>query len=146
MRDISIIFENQNILMKRLNKKVYEKYMDMFRERYGDIIDEYLVQLANSDAPEQSAETIAKTVVDQIFDKFSKRGKLKKTVMMEKELFMIYYLFPAILLTDDVNAKLLCDKIRDGWNARFNKNIDYTTYDVIYSGFVTKIFGVTINE
>ena len=87
MRDISIIFENQNILMKRLNKKVYEKYMDMFRERYGDIIDEYLVQLANSDAPEQSAETIAKTVVDQIFDKFSKRGKLKKTVMMEKELF-----------------------------------------------------------
>ena len=64
-------------------------------------------------------------------------------MIIKQNFFMIYYVFPAILLSDDECAPCLCDGIRDSWNARFaNTNINYTTYNKLYSSFRNKIFGI----
>ena len=146
MQDISIIFENDIIMMRKLNKKLYEKNMTTFREKYGELIDSLLAEIADGAEPEKLSGEVGERCVNQIFAAFEKRGKMKKAVQMEKELYMIYYLFPAILLTGNDKASMLCDGIRDSWNAKFGKNINYTDYDNIYAGFVNKLFGIPIGS
>jgi len=143
MQDISVIFENQYIMMRKLNKALYEQRMNQFRDDYGSLINDLLSEVKESeDAPTR----VGSTAVDQIFASYEKRGKIKKTLQMELELFMIYFLFPAILLTQDSHATVLCDCIRDSWNTKFSKNINYTDYQTMYDGFVTKIFGVPVGQ
>jgi len=146
MQDITVVFENRDKLMRKLTKKTYEKNMNSFRNERGEIINGLIAELSQSEDKNATAKEIGESLVSQIFDRFQKRGKIKKTAQMELELFMIYYLFPAILLTESEDAKLLCDSIRDAWNQRFDKSIDYTTYQEMYDGFVTKLFGVPIGS
>ena len=146
MQDISDIFENRNKMMYKLSKERYEQNMEEFEAENGQLIRDLLSEVGNSEDREATLQEISTSCVEQIFAKFSKLGRIKKTIQMELELFMIYYLFPAILRTNDENAAVLCDSIRDGWNKRFKKNIDYTDYDTLLTGFVTKIFGMPVDR
>ena len=68
---------------------------------------------------------------------------IKGRMQADINLFMIYYVFPAILLTGDEEADRLCTGMKEAWNARFSDtNISYTTYDKLYDSFNEKIFGM----
>ena len=57
--------------------------------------------------------------------------------------FMIYYVFPAILLTEHDDAKLIADYLCSRWGEKFkNSKIQYTDYDSLYVSFREKIFGI----
>lgn len=56
---------------------------------------------------------------------------------------MIYYVFPAILMTEYKDAKIIADHLRDEWGRRFkDSKIEYTDYDSLYGAFREKIFGI----
>ena len=57
--------------------------------------------------------------------------------------FMIYYVFPAILLVENENVTLIADAIRDEWRKAFkNSQISYTDYESLLGSFREKIFGI----
>ena len=57
--------------------------------------------------------------------------------------FMIYYVFPAILMTRSACADQVAQAVRDGWSQRFkNSNIGYTDYESLLGSFNEKIFGI----
>ena len=78
--------------------------------------------------------------VKQIFEK---RGKISGKVQMDLNFFMIYYVFPAILMTQNDNAKLMADTLCETWGKSFkDSKIGYTDYDTLYESFKEKIFGI----
>ena len=71
-------------------------------------------------------------------------GKLKK---QDLSLFMIYFIFPAMLLTGkdnncDERAKEACDRLLTAWNDTLGVNINYVDYNNILAGFNDKMFGI----
>ncbi len=132
------IFEDVDILSKVHAKKQYEANMNMFQEkRYG-----MLSQLVEA---EDKAEA-SKALCDGVTSAFKKFGKVRGGDLMNLNYFMIYYVFPSILLKEGEAAVEICDTLRDTWNAHFKSNINYTDYDTLMEGFQLKIFGIPVGK
>ena len=130
-------------MLKKLKKLSYEENMKRFRKEQGHFIDEMISYVKSSSDTEAAAKEIGKVFSDGVFDAFSVNGRIKGRKQADLNFFMIYYVFPAILLTDEDCSAVICDSLRDEWNARFDDTyINYTTYDRLYSTFRNKIFGI----
>lgn len=134
-------FENHNSKMKKLRKKSYTKNMEDFRAEKGDELKAF-IDLYNSSVEDKESASVTDEFTSQVFEAFAKKGKVKASIKMDLNLFMILYVFPAILLSGDANATVLCDELKKSWNSKFSENIDYTDFDTLLGGFNDKIFGI----
>ena len=166
---IEVIFDDMKPMMKKLKKKNYKENMDGFLNRYGHYFHEMTALTAGAEDKGGKAEKIASVFVDSVEKKFAspKKGRVDGVIQLDLNFFMIYYVFPAILLTEhgviqlDLNffmiyyvfpailltehedARLIADRIRDEWSGRFkDSDIQYSDYDTIYAAFREKIFGI----
>ena len=143
LNNIESIYENKKEMMKRLKKASYKKNMEFFTEKYGHYIVEmtdYIDRAADKDA---AATEIGEVLTDAVKNTYSKKGKINSGLQADLNMFTIYYVFPAILLTDHAQAKRICDAICASWAKKFkNSNISYTTYDRLYETFHEKILGI----
>ena len=111
----------------------------------GHYFHEMTALTAGAEDKEKTAAEIATVFVDGVERKFisPKKGRIDGVVQLDLNFFMIYYVFPAILLTEHADARLIADRIRDEWSRRFkDSDIQYTDYDSIYGAFREKIFGI----
>lgn len=137
------LFEDVNIMLKKLKKLSYEENMKKYRKDNENNINEILDFVASSEDKKAASEEVAKSIVEIVKNRFAKNnGKLPSRTGADLDFYSIYYLFPAILLTEDENAELIVENIKDGWNEAFNKNIGYTTYEKLHDSFRNKIFGI----
>ncbi|MDE7178021.1 MAG: hypothetical protein K2O59_09410 [Lachnospiraceae bacterium] len=92
----------------------------------------------------EAAAQVAKAFADAVEARFAKRGKISGRSQMDINLFMIYFVFPAILLTESDCAVSLADAIRDEWRGRFRDSaqLDYATYEEISGTFKEKFLGL----
>ena len=140
---IETIFDNMDDLLRNMKKKNYEVNMKDFRGMYGNYIEEILKLVREAHDKDAVLNEITDTFCGAVSDRFGSKGRIKSRKQADINFFMIYYVFPAILLTEDENSVVVCDALRDKWNASFkHTNIDYTTYEKIYGGFQEKIFGL----
>ena len=143
---VETIFDNMTGMIRKLKKASYRKNMEIFQEKNGYFFREMVQYTEQSEDKETAAREIAERFTGAVWDGFSKRGKMNSLTQMDLNLFMIYYVFPAILLTEDEDAVLIADRIRDTWAAKFkDSNIQYVDYDKIYESFQVKLFGIPIN-
>ena len=92
---------------------------------------------------EKAAKEIAVSFVDQVEGHFKVNGKIGGRTQADLNFFMIYYTFPAILLSAGENGKMIADAVCGQWGERFkDSKIGYADYDTIYKGFREKIFGI----
>ena len=140
------MFDNMEAMMYRLKKKAYKERMGEVREKNQEILAEMteLVERAEESERDEMAAQTAKAFADAVEARFAKRGKISGRSQMDINLFMIYFVFPAILLTQSEYAGLLADAVRDEWRGRFRDSaqINYTTYEEIYSTFQEKFLGL----
>jgi hypothetical protein len=136
------LFENRNIMMRKLKKNGYETFMQEFREKHGGVIDKMIASVGEAEDKQQAASEVGSAFAGAVYDAFAKKGKVKGDVQADLNMFMIYYVFPAIQLTEDAQAITVCDGLKDAWNERFRERISYTTYDKLYDSFREKIFGI----
>lgn len=137
------IFEGMTKKVKKLKKKTYEENMKEFRSEHGHYIDEMVQFLDGKEDKKAAAHEICTCFVTQVKDAYSTRGKVKSVHQLDLNLYMIYYVFPSILLTYHDDAKMLADTLKDVWNEHFTKTtIGYTDYDTLYKSFREKIFGI----
>ena len=140
---VETMFDGMLDMMKRLKKDSYQENMKSFREKNGHFFQEMVQYAKQSAEKETAAGEIAERFTDAVRDGFSKKGKIRPHTQVDLNFFMIYYVFPAILLTQSEDAKLIADHIRDAWAATFkDSDIQYADYDKIYGAFREKIFGL----
>lgn len=119
-------------------KDYYEKNMVVFQaveNGYHDVIDkdQFLTNMADA-----LVETAAKNVQDQ--GKKSNQEKL----LMDYNLYMAVYVFPAILEFRGKSSVPLSEKILAGWKEKFPKtNIQAAEYAHIEGGFHKKFCYIT---
>ncbi len=143
LNQVVTMFEGMTKKVKRLKKTSYEENMKVFREKYGHYIDEMIKYIEENADKKIAAKEASLCFVNQVKEHFSVRGKVKSVTQLDLNLFMIFYVFPAILLTYHEDAKLLADTLCGTWNEQFKKtNIGYTDYDTLYKSFREKIFGI----
>ncbi|MDO4557316.1 MAG: hypothetical protein Q4B70_19555 [Lachnospiraceae bacterium] len=116
----------------------------MFEQKYGHYMQEMTSYVEAAGDKEKASEEIGEIVTKEVQMTFArKNGKLQSGVQGDMNLFMIYYVFPAILKTEHADAKQVCDGICKKWAEVFKgNNISYTDYDKIYASFREKIFGI----
>ena len=153
---IEVIFDDMKPMMKKLKKKNYKENMDGFLNRHGHYFHEMTAMTAGAEDKGGKAEEIASVFVDSVEKKFAspkkgrvdgviqpKKGRVDGVIQLDLNFFMIYYVFPAILLTEHEDSRLIADRIRDEWSGRFkDSDIQYSDYDTIYAAFREKIFGI----
>lgn len=143
LNQVETMFDNMLSMMKKLKKASYEKNMNAFRESYGHFFEEMIQYVEKNQDREAAAKEIAVVFTDAVEKRFSVKGKIRPRTQADLNFFMIYYVFPAVLLTESETNDLIAGSIRDEWAAKFkDSNIRYTDYDKIYSGFREKIFGI----
>lgn len=127
-----------------LKKKSYDKWMAEFREKHGQTFQEMAVAVEQSENRAEEAKNIAGMFADVVEHQFAKRGKISAPRQVDINSFMIYYVFPTILLTQSECAVLLADALRDEWRGRFRNSsqLAYTDYDTIRGSFNEKIMGM----
>ena len=142
-----MMFDNMKEMVENQQKSSYQKNMEIFREKNGHFFQKMIQYMEQSEDKGAAAQEIADCITDAVKDRFSKRGKINSRTQTDLNLFMIYYVFPAILLTESEDATLIADTMRDTWAAKFkNSNIQYADYDRIYGAFQERIFGIPINR
>lgn len=142
LNHVETIYDNMTGMMKKLKKASYCKNMEAFQEKNGHFFQEMIQYTEKSEDKETAAREIAERFTDAVWDSFSKNGKIRSITQADLNLFTIYYVFPAILLTGSDDATMIADHIRDAWTAKFkDSNIQYMDYDKIYESFQEKIFG-----
>ena len=145
LNQIETIFDDMKPMMKKLKKKNYRENMDGFLNRHGHYFHEMTALTAEAEDKEKTAAEIAAVFVDGVERKFisPKKGRIDGVVQLDLNFFMIYYVFPAILMTGHEDAVLIADRLRDEWGSRFkDSKIQYTDYDTLYGAFREKIFGI----
>lgn len=143
LNQVETMFDNMVIMMKKLKKATYEKNMNAFREAYGHFFEEMVQYVEGSQNQEAAAKEVAVVFTDAVKKRFSVKGKIRPRTQADLNFFMIYYVFPAVLLTESETKNLIAESIRDEWVAKFeDSNIGYADYDKIYSGFREKILGI----
>ena len=135
LENVGSMFDGMLGMMKKLKKASYESHMKEFRERNGHFFREMIRYVEQSEDREAAAKEVADVFTDAVKETFSVRGKIRGRTQVDLNFFMIYYVFPAILLD--------AGSIRDAWEAKFkDSRIQYTDYDKIYGAFREKIFGI----
>ncbi len=138
-----VMFEDLTKKVKKLKKTSYEENMKLFREKHGHYIDEMVGYVEGKENKKAAAKEISLCLINQIKEHFSVRGKIKSVVQLDLNMFMIYYVFPALVLTYHDDAKLMADTLCEEWNSQFKDvKIGYTDYDTLYKSFREKIFGI----
>lgn len=143
LENVGSMFDGMLNMMKKLKKASYEKNMEEFRERNGHFFQEMIQYVEQKEDKEAAAKEVADVFTDAVKETFSIRGKIKARTQIDMNFFMIYYVFPAILLEESEVNDLTAGSIRDAWEAKFkDSKIQYADYDRIYGSFREKIFGI----
>ena len=142
LNNVSSMFDNMVPMLKKVKKKNYEQRMKSFRDNYGHFITEMLRYIKGSADVDAGLVKMAFDFVKDVKNKFEVKGKINGRTQADMNFFMIYYVFPAILLEESEYADKLAETICYRWNSVFKCNIGYTTYEKLYSSFKEKIFGI----
>ena len=138
------MFDDMEAMLYRIKKKVYKERMEIFCEKNADTLGEMTGFVEQAENKKEAAAQMAAALGDAVENRFAKRGKISGRSQMDINVFMIYYVFPAILLTKSECAELLADAVRDEWRGRFrdSEQISYTTFEELCGNFQEKLFGI----
>ena len=145
LKDVQTIFEDYRQMMNHLKKKSYEKNMGIFIEKYGHYLTEMTDYVDKAEEKEIAAKELAVCFVDAVDNTFSKgiRKKIPSSLQADLNMYMIYFVFPALLKTEHEHSKLIADALCDECRSRFKESqFSYADYDFIYNSFREKIFGI----
>lgn len=140
---VEVIFNNMPEMLKRLKKASYAERMEKFRDEHGHFFREMTDAVELAEDRDAKAAEIAGVVVEAARERFTVRGRINGRTQTDMNFFMIYFVFPAILMTRSTCADQVAKAIRDQWSRSFkNSDIGYTDYESLLVSFTEKIFGI----
>ncbi|MBQ0028029.1 MAG: hypothetical protein KBS96_05445 [Lachnospiraceae bacterium] len=140
--NVSVMFEDKGFYLKKMRRPLYEKNMEVFGTNYKKYFDEIIDTVAAAEDKRQMAIMLGDCFAYKMREAYVNKKKIPPQLAMDLNLMMIYYVFPGILLTKDVNAELIADAFKEKWNEIMECSIDYADYQTIRDGFSNKLFGL----
>ena len=142
LQQVEAMFADMAPMLKGLKKKKYEINMKEFREKNNEFFFQMMDQL-KVEKKDVVAKHLSNSFVSAVKQIYEKKGKIKGSTQMDLNFFMIYYVFPAILMTQYDDAKLMADTLCETWGNSFKGGkIGYTDYETLHESFKEKIFGI----
>ena len=146
--NIHKILSNLNVgdAMAHFKKKHYEDFFFEYRKSLSDVNEEIMKMYASDDRETEmnsAAESLVKYVKDtQEHTIFFKRS----TYLVDMQCMMVFYALPNLLKNPtEEDSKQFTDIICSKWAEAFPKEtISAATYEEIYDGFRTTIFGFNV--
>ncbi len=138
------MFDDMEAMMYRIKKKVYKERMEVFQRKNIDTIKEMTGYVEKAEDKKEAAAEVAVALAEAVANRFGKKGKISGRSQMDINLYMIYYVFPSILMTKSECAEILADAIRDEWRGRFRDSaqMNYTTFEELCGTFQEKFLGI----
>jgi len=133
-KQVKEIFKDYEYMLKKFRRKDYIENMKAFRTKWDGLI--------SSTIEAGNFEAVSENFVQNVISIYTKWGRISKIRKMDLGLFMVYFVFPAILLSEKSGAEELCNTLLATWNEKMNSNIEYMKYDDIVAGFNDKMFGM----
>lgn len=144
IKDVAVFFDG------------YKDFLDKFKKNtYGEMFEKYLSKV-KVQLDEMLSEESSLTDTSGLFSSYAKQELLeqetkskqskidKEKTQMELNLFMVSYVFPAILTGEKKKAEDLCDEICTIWAAEFkDSKIKYASYETVAGGFHSKMCYIT---
>ena len=111
LEQVESMFDNMINMMKKLKKVSYEKNMKEFRASHGHYFEEMINYVEQHKDKEVAAREVGELFVKAVGDAYAVKGKFKSHTEANLNLFLIYYVFPAVLLTENPYAEAIADGI-----------------------------------
>lgn len=142
LQGVEQIFENREEMITGLKRATYQKNMEGFLDKFGHYFDEMNAYMGETDDPEAAAEAIGLHLMHAAEKQCgNRRGKLDGRTRSEISLFMVYYVFPAIIKQGEHAEELADGVLKVSRKVLRNKELQYADYETIYNGFSDKILG-----
>ncbi|HAG69021.1 MAG TPA: hypothetical protein DCL38_03505 [Lachnospiraceae bacterium] len=143
LENFDAVYDDRSVMLKRLKKKRYEENMNRFREVHGHFFREMMTVMEEAEDKAAASREISGIILDEGIKKVKRFGRVPGYEEVNLTFFMIYYIFPAILLEESRYNTMVADALQAGFNERFkNSNIRYADYQTIHDGFNEKILGI----
>lgn len=141
-------FEDQKASLKGFQRDSYPEIFQNMMQNYEPVffcIEEiYNVSEEKETWLEQLADRLISAVRQK---KETVRGRFKKQSMQtDCNMYMVAYVFPAILEYDGKMSRPFAELLKDRWNEAFGTKLDCGNYELIYSGFRTTILGIPFGK
>lgn len=147
MWQVNELFENREYYLQRFNKKQYaetfEEYEAVFR-KFDKVCETYYEECGDVEKVcEKVADVICAYVLQLAAEQKFKNARSEAEWTEEINLFVVTYLFPAILECRNDYYKQLTKAIEKKWSKTFKGyKIKAGTFETINSGFQKKAFGL----
>lgn len=128
------IFADYEDKLRKFKKNEYIGNMEKFKERWEVVFKDTIAS--------ENKEEIATGFVNNVEEIYKRFGRVSKTRKIDLNLFMVYFVFPLLQLTEAEGAEEMCDILLDTWNDKFGTSIEYMSYDDILGSFKNKMFGM----
>lgn len=143
LQGIEVIFADRGRMMTSLKKKTYEAFSMEFERKYGDYFSEMQEYAEQAEDQKMAADEIGECISQAMLRSCAnKRGKLDARTRSELSLFMVYYVFPAILKLGETGPVIADGVLASCRKGLKNRDLQYVDYDTIYHGFTEKILGL----
>lgn len=140
---IGQMFGDRKKMLASLKKESYEAFTCKFDEEYGHYFSEMKEYVEQAEDEKQAAEEIGGCVMQAITESCrNKRGKLDSRTRAEVSLFMVYYVFPAILKQGEEGVQIADGVLAACRKGLHNREMKYVDYETIYNGFRDKVLGL----
>ncbi len=138
-QDLQPLFKDTRRYVGRMNRKQYEKYFTIFTNKYGGFFELAVDYVDQADNKKKASHEVGERIVEAAKLFFAKRtdGEFRENVQKHLNTFMVMYVFPCILRTNEKYADLTARGVLEIWNRRKSNgpNIKYADYDSICKGF-----------
>ena len=143
LQGIEEIFTDRARMMKSLKKDSYEAFTKEFERKYGHYFTEMRKYTEQAEDGKAAAEEIGERLIQAMTESCrNKRGKLDGRTRSELSLFMVYYVFPAILKQGEPGRQIADGTLAACRRGLHNRGMKYVDYETIYNGFHDKVLGL----
>ena len=140
------LFDDADKVIKGFNRDSYADSFDQYLAKHTELLKALRKSMEASSGPDQTAEEIADIIVSRAEDALdSQNGKrAKENARLTLNMYMVTFVFPAILSLENGKYKDLADVIGRKWSEHFkNSPIQAADFDSLNKGFRRKLCYIT---
>ncbi len=158
MSDLKQMYSEFDVYNKLFKAKTYKDAVEDFYGKYSSLIYEWIAKVESEtdklDLPEseeipEEVKVIIENVADEFIAESAEALKIKDKLpkgrhMMDINIYVVMYVFPAFVATGRPYAHRLADTIAFRWKDTFkNSELKVADYDTIDSGFKRRLCYIT---
>ena len=132
--------------MRCFRKKLYPGFFEAYRDRIGDV-KALILEMYSSENRQEEMQSAALSLVSYAKGIYEGSRRFKKrSVLLDMQCMMVFYLLPSLLSNGDAEAdRQFADTVVGVWREVFpSSQISAANYDEIYGGFRNTVLGFNI--